>query len=256
MESEGIINSSSISFSYSKIRDFDNDMNVVTPKKRKIIILGPPSVGKSAIITRFKDNIFFDYYEPTIQTTTKKGVVFKNEPMELEIIDIDGQTEYTIFSYSRFSYGIHGYIFVYSIDNRNSFETVKIIHSKLLGILSKTTPQILVGNKCDLINNRKISYEEGKNLANEFNCAFIECSAKTNFNIQKLFYSILVEINKFESNIDIESIYCNRIVKYITKNVDFMTYILYIFIIFNFVRILFNFIRYFKFCFYSILSIL
>ena len=42
-------------------------------KKRKIIILGAPGVGKSAIIMRFKDDIFLDYYEPTIQNLYKKS---------------------------------------------------------------------------------------------------------------------------------------------------------------------------------------
>ena len=57
---------------------------------------------------RFKDDIFLDYYDPTIQTSHKKILPFNNENIELEIVDFDGQTEYTIFSFSKFSFGFMG----------------------------------------------------------------------------------------------------------------------------------------------------
>lgn len=123
-------------------------------KKRKILVLGSPGVGKSAIIMRFKDDIFLDYYDPTIQSTYKKQLMFNNEFVELEIIDIDGQTEYTIFSHSKFSFGIHGYILSYSIENRQSFELLNIINSKLTTLVGRDIPKILVANKCDLVGRR------------------------------------------------------------------------------------------------------
>jgi GTPase SAR1 family protein len=43
---------------------------------------------------------------------------------------------------------------------------------------------VIVGNKCDLINKRVVSFEEGKNFANSKNLEFLETSAKTNDNIE------------------------------------------------------------------------
>jgi GTPase SAR1 family protein len=160
---------------------------------------------------RFKDDIFLDYYDPTIQSSYKKILQFNNEIIELELCDLDGQTEYTIFSFSKFSYGIHGYIFSYSIENRQSFELIKIIHSKLTSVTGRDIPKILIGNKCDLSNRREISPEEGKNLAKTINCPFLECSAKNNHNINKMFHTMLVEIKKFENNVDIKGLTCQKL---------------------------------------------
>ncbi len=97
---------------------------------------------------------FFDYYDPTIQKNYKKVLHFNSENVELELVDIDGQTEYTIFSFSRFSFGIHGYILAYSIESKQSFDLIKIIHSKLASLVGRDIPKILVCNKMDLETKR------------------------------------------------------------------------------------------------------
>lgn len=206
-------------------------------KRRKILVLGAPGVGKSAMIMRFKDDIFLDYYDPTIQTTIKKMLKFNNEQVELEILDIDGQTEYTIFSFSKFSFGIHGYILCYSIENRQSFELINVIHSKLAALVGRDVPKVLIANKCDLNNRRELSLEEGKNLAKNINCEYIECSAKSNANIQKIFHTILVEINKFESNIDLKGLSCRNLLEFFVKKETLMIKLFYILITINMVII-------------------
>ena len=47
--------------------------------------------------------------------------------------------------------------------------------------------KILVGNKCDLIDKRQVTKERGKQLADSYGIPFIETSAKSNENIEKLF---------------------------------------------------------------------
>ncbi|POI29433.1 hypothetical protein CIB84_006817 [Bambusicola thoracicus] len=62
-----------------------------------------------------------------------------------------------------------------------SFEVIKVIHGKLLDMVGKVQiPIMLVGNKKDLHMERVISYEEGKALAESWNAAFLESSAKEN----------------------------------------------------------------------------
>jgi Ras family protein len=204
-------------------------------KRRKILVLGSPGVGKSAIIMRFKDDIFLDYYDPTIHSTIKKLLFFNNENVELEIIDIDGQTEYTLFSFSKFSFGIHGYLLSYSIENRQSFELLKVIHSKLVAMVGRDVPKVLIANKCDLQNRREISVEEGKAFAKKINCPFLECSAKSNSNINKVFHSMLVEINKFESSIDLKGLTCNKLNEFFVKKENILIRIFYTLIILNIV---------------------
>jgi len=50
---------------------------------------------------------------------------------------------------------------------------------------------VLVGNKCDIVNKRDISREEGYFLAKRLQCEFIETSAKTCQNVEKAFYTVV-----------------------------------------------------------------
>lgn len=46
---------------------------------------------------------------------------------------------------------------------------------------------LLVGNKCDLIDERVVSFEEGHRMAEEFNLTFIEISARDFSKVEKVF---------------------------------------------------------------------
>lgn len=217
---------------------FDRDRPVI--KRKKVLVLGAPGVGKSAVIMRFKDDIFKPDYVPTLQETYKKEFIFNNEHVELEIIDLDGQNEFTLFSGNKFSYGISGYIMCYSVENRYSFQMIKSINSKLESLVGDSTPKILIGNKADLSNKRVIGSDEGKNLAKEINATFLECSARSGLNIQLVFYSALVEINKMESNIDLKAFSCAWLIKHVLRNLNTNTVINYIFLILQIVSVLIN----------------
>ncbi|KAH0789069.1 Ras-related protein RABD1 [Histomonas meleagridis] len=55
---------------------------------------------------------------------------------------------------------------------------------------SEETCKILIGNKCDLVNNREVSVEEGEQLAREYDIPFMETSAKDSLNVDNLFYTM------------------------------------------------------------------
>ena len=52
----------------------------------------------------------------------------------------------------------------------------------------------MVGDKCDLDENREVSYEEGKKLAEEHNFLFYEASAKNDINILNLFSDLAINL--------------------------------------------------------------
>ena len=78
--------------------------------KRKILLLGGQEVGKTSLIKRLKNNTFNEEYEPTIQITTKKVITLNNNFVDLEIVDYEGQSEYTIFAPNKYSFGYNAYI--------------------------------------------------------------------------------------------------------------------------------------------------
>ena len=201
--------------------------------KRKLLILGGQEVGKTTILKRFKNNKFNEEYEPTIQLITRKGINFNNEYVYLEIMDFEGQTEYTIFSPNKFSFGYNGYILVYDVKNSKSFELIKYIYEQI-NILSVKSAKILVGTKCDkdldLSNSydKQISSIEGKLFADKIHCPFLEVSSKDNINIDEIFRILLIEINKAESGINLNNMKYIKTYKFFLHHPKLMIYCFYI----------------------------
>lgn len=170
---------------------------IIGPKQRKIALLGSRSVGKSSLSVQFVDSHFVDSYYPTIENTFSKIVRYKGQEFGLDIVDTAGQDEFSILS-SRHAVGLHGWILVYSVASRTSFEMCSIIRDKILNYTGRdAVPMVLVGNKSDLAVQRQVTRQEGADLAASWGkTAFIESSARTNENVARIFESVVAEIEK------------------------------------------------------------
>jgi Ras-related protein Rab-1A len=86
-------------------------------------------------------------------------------------------------------------LLVYDVSDRESFVNVSKWHEDVLESLSVEEAYfVLIGNKADLPESeRKITFEEGKELADSKNMIFIETSARTSANIQELFSRVAEE---------------------------------------------------------------
>jgi GTPase SAR1 family protein len=49
---------------------------------------------------------------------------------------------------------------------------------------------VLVGNKCDLVDQRKVQYDEARQLAEQWKCPFLETSAKDKVNNEEIFLTV------------------------------------------------------------------
>ncbi|KAL8276812.1 hypothetical protein RQP46_010743 [Phenoliferia psychrophenolica] len=170
---------------------------VIPPRHRKIALLGSRSVGKSSLTVQFVDSHFVDSYYPTIENTFQKVVKYKGHDFNLDIIDTAGQDEFSILS-SRHAVGLHGWILVYSVSSRSSFEMCTIIREKILDYTGReSVPMVLVGNKSDLAVQRQVTREEGAALAASWGkTSFVESSARHNENVVKIFEVAVAEIEK------------------------------------------------------------
>ena len=88
-----------------------------------------------------------------------------------------------------------GFLLVYSITHDDTFFQIEELRDKILRTKDVDSgdniPIVIAGNKCDLENERKVSYQEGEKLAKEWNCPFFETSAKTKINNVECFYKIV-----------------------------------------------------------------
>ncbi|CEP20440.1 RHB1 [Cyberlindnera jadinii] len=162
-------------------------------RTRKISVVGARGVGKSTLVVQYVDNYFLESYYPTIQNQFNKSISFRGQTYEVEVLDTAGQDEFTILQDS--STLVHGYILVYAVNSRSSFELLPVIRDKILESTgTDKVPMILVGNKLDL--ERKVGHEEGVKLAREFGIPYIEISAKTTSeqDISRIFVGLLEQI--------------------------------------------------------------
>lgn len=166
-------------------------------REYKLVVVGGGGVGKSALTIQFIQSHFVDEYDPTIEDSYRKQCVIDDEVALLDVLDTAGQEEYSAMREQYMRTG-EGFLCVYSITSKNSFEEISTFHQQILRVKDKDYfPIIIVANKCDLENERQVSTQEGRELAKQFQCKFIESSAKQKINVDEAFYSLVREIRRF-----------------------------------------------------------
>jgi Ras-related protein Rap-1A len=77
-----------------------------------------------------------------------------------------------------------GFVLVYSITAQSTFNDLQDLREQILRVKdTEEVPMVLVGNKCDLEDERVVGKDQGIGLARSFNCAFMETSAKAKINV-------------------------------------------------------------------------
>jgi GTPase KRas protein len=154
----------------------------------------------------------------------RKQVNIDDETCLLDILDTAGQEEYSAMRDQYMRTG-QGFILVYAITSRSSFDEVTSFRDQILRVKDKDkVPMILVilyflflsvaftvyfeilehihsyrhqvGNKCDLESERQVTTGEGQDLSRSFQCPFFESSAKSRINVEEAFYELVREIRK------------------------------------------------------------
>lgn len=159
-----------------------------TSVRRKLVLVGFRGVGKSSLSMQFVDGKFAreNEYTPTIEQTFQKNLTLNNVRFKCDLVDTAGMDEYSSFT-RQASVGAHGYLFVYAITSKASFEKLKQVHENLLNLIGNdNVPMVLVAQKCDLKEHQEVSEEEGRQLAEAWSCPFVEASAKLNRNVGKV----------------------------------------------------------------------
>ena len=175
----------------------------------KIILIGDSFVGKTNFLTQYVNGKFTEEYNSTVGIEFKDKIIYINNKrkIRLQIWDSSGQERFKSMSIQVIK-NSDAVILVYAINDINSFNSLDMWLSKLNDAtdLSKK-PIIIVGNKSD-VNDRKITYEEGKKYAESKGYNFYETSAKSGDHIEEAFNDIFEQLYKtFEEEITGEKQY-------------------------------------------------
>ena len=156
----------------------------------KILTLGESAVGKTCILIRFTDNKFLTSHIMTIGIDYKsKSIISGDKVVKLKIWDTAGQERFRNIT-KQYYKGADGILLIYDITDRESFEKARDWMKSIQENTQKDSIGIiLLGNKCDL-DERKVTYEEGQSLADEFKIQFMETSAYKDLNINESFQSL------------------------------------------------------------------
>lgn len=159
--------------------------------KFKFIMLGDISVGKTCIALKFVNNEFHDKYVCTV------GVEFKLKTLnlsskistDLQIWDTCGQERFRTIT-RQYYRDANGILLVFDLTSSQSFNEIEVWLDEIRSNIQSNLNEImivLVGNKCDLLTERQVSYSEASNFAKKHEIDYIEVSAKDGTNIYEAF---------------------------------------------------------------------
>ncbi|CAK5091855.1 unnamed protein product [Meloidogyne enterolobii] len=162
----------------------------------KLLIIGNSSVGKTSFLFRYCDDSFTSAFVSTVGIDFKVKTVFRGDKrVKLQIWDTAGQERYRTITTAYYR-GAMGFILI-------SFNSVQDWCTQIKTYSWENAQVVLVGNKCDMDDERVVSIERGRQLADQLGLEFFEASAKENINVKPVFEK-LVEIicNKMAESLD------------------------------------------------------
>ncbi len=171
------------------------------------MVMGGGGVGKSSLVIQLIQSHFVEEYDPTIEDCYRKQVSVDDEVCLLDILDTAGQDEYSAMRdqyvrvralcslvwclLSPLVQDGAGFLLVYSITSRASFDEVALFREQILRTKDVDfVPMIICGNKCDLSAERQVTLAEGDDLARSFGVPFFETSALSRVNVEEAFFEL------------------------------------------------------------------
>ena len=169
-------------------------------EKINIMALGNATVGKTCFILRYTENFFQPIYLATCGIDSKfKFITLSNSKKYKAIFyDTVGQERHRAISLNQIK-NADGVLLMYDVTNDDTFNAIKGWMGSIRDIKGNDFPIILVGNKIDLKEERKISQINGKKLADSYGISFFETSNKTGENVEK---ACLELINQISDNLE------------------------------------------------------
>ena len=188
----------------------------------KLILLGSPGVGKTAIINRYYNNSFSPNSKSTIAMNyIERSIIINSKKIILTIWDTAGQEQYRSCN-KLFSKDSKIVIFVYDITRKETLKDLDYWHNCIENELGQTPFLGLIGNKIDLDENEEVSEEEGREYANKLGAFFYLLSAKDENARQKIefFFESIVKEYLNKNKIKIQKVPTIRITQFDTNSFE------------------------------------
>lgn len=168
----------------------------------KIPLMGEAVVGKTSLATYLSGGTYTKDYEMTVGVDIFiRFIDIKQYTFKVLLWDIAGQRRFSPLR-KIFYRGSKGAIFMFDLTRP---ETFKVLPNWIRDFQANNpgTPFLIVGNKTDLVEQRRVPREFGELLARHYNTEYYETSAKTGEGVERAFYALLRKIAKKYASISI-----------------------------------------------------
>ena len=184
-------------------------MEASEPPLYKILLLGDSTVGKTCFLLRYVDDSFLDLHMATIglDYRLKTLILEEQKIVKVQLWDTAGQDKFRAITRNYYK-GASGIILIFDVTNVKSYENIKKWINEIKEEISEKVAIVLIGNKIDNVQERKISKEQGDKLASEIGVKFLETSAKTGEGINESVFFLVKKI--FENDPEVKNKYQGR----------------------------------------------
>ena len=167
----------------------------------KILLIGDLGVGKSCVILRYVEGDFPGNIMSSIGVDFKtKQIDLDDRLIKLQIWDTAGHEKFRTITTSYYK-SAHAIIILYDITQKASFDHIRNWITEIDKFGKQGVLKVIVGNKLDMENNRKITKEAAENLALKYGIKLWEVSAKDNTNIEEMFLDTIKTLLEKNSKI-------------------------------------------------------
>ncbi|KAL5230089.1 hypothetical protein ABZP36_028865 [Zizania latifolia] len=163
----------------------------------RLSVGGIAGVGKSCLLLRFSDGSFTTSFITTIGIDFKiRTIELDGKRIKLQIWDTAGQERFRTITTAYYR-GAMGILLVYDVTDESSFNNIRNWIRNIEQHASDNVNKILIGNKADMDESKRaVPSAKGQALADEYGIKFFETSAKTNLNVEQVFFSIARDIKQ------------------------------------------------------------
>jgi len=158
----------------------------------KVIVIGDPAVGKTSLLQQYVTKQFEERYLPTVGVNiVKEPIQLKEQDATVTLMfwDVAGQPQFYMLHRPYFN-GADGMILVFDITRSSTFSNINNWYNTAVKYGLSGIPRILIGNKIDLKEERKIILPMAEHLSEKLNAPYFETSALTGENVKLIFLKI------------------------------------------------------------------
>lgn len=197
-----LLYSSVISKIYHTVSYHDNGIELIDCSTMKVCLLGNSAVGKTALTKRYFNNFFHEGMTTTIGMDVQKRIIAINDTMyRFEVWDTAGQNQFRKIPQKHFN-KVDGFLIIFDVTNRTSFQAMIEWAKDIKEEAQPNALVYLIGNKIDKRHERKVTVQEGEELAKELGIKYYEISCKFGLNIMEVMTNMVTDLFKKMENVN------------------------------------------------------